>query len=773
MITIESAQLFALRVPQEMLGWFNSCFPGGSGGYQDVLDAMAADDRPDYAHLLLDSVGSDQDAVQEIDGSVQRKHVFAAGRLIVHGEIRIDGWMRAGLTILAENDVHAGLGIIAGWSAWVGGNIHSDGCIKASARIDAVGNIEAGQTIWSGCAIVAGGRIHSTMSVLVGKEDLPESPWSHRWNADLAKVFRDSRISITPRSESTGVHDNRCNSLLADCNTIGLRAAGDISAGDSISCATTIKASENISASRAILAGASIEAGDNIILGKRPFLEWQPSLGEGLESDSSINPASICGKLGVDNASEEHNMLSQDCKFRSVRGRPLIPGKGISVEGDIWCDGKILSNSINVRGSVFAARYVVAKSDVIVVGKELKACERIQGTSVLSGWGIESGTQIIADKKVQAGHAILAENIISYRRKAPDIYQFQSPVDTLVMNQETVCRPIQGVRLDLSDINQPQEPTQKQAKLNVFREENWRLPIIKVVGVGGAGCNALDYLASQNLEGIELIATNTDPQALARCSVSNKILLGNEGMAAGGHPDVGCRAACDSREQLTEALKSAHLVFIVAGLGGGTGTGAGPVIAKIANELGAFTIGLVTYPFQCEWGRSSNADAAIATWEKELSSLFVLSHDRLVEACDKDMSIDDAFKKINQLYLDAIRGVSEILGSPSLVNLNGRQVCSATAGMGTMYSGSACGADRARIATERAVSLQLSSGTRIADARSVLLVVTAARGMKQSEVSQVISAARMVVKPNVKLFLGTAYDDTLRENIRITAFAAQ
>ncbi len=770
MTIIERTQLSAWSVSAELLEWFDVRFPLGHGEYQDVLEAIAADDCPEFAHWLLDCAGGDQDGVLEIDGAVNRKHVFVAGRLIVHGALDIDGWMRAGLTIQADKDVRAGLGIFAGWSIGVGGNLHSDGRIKASTRIDAGGDIKAGQTIWSGCAVTAGGSIHSNASILVGKDDVSDSPWSYHWNADLGKVCRENRISIKDAAEPINNHDNRCNSLLADCTTIGLRATGDIVAAECISCATTIHATENITAGRAIVAGRSIVAGDNVIVGKRPLLEWQPGLAEELQSDFETDPTSVCGKSGVDDASKEDFVLPHDCNVRYVHELPRITSEGISAEGDIWCDGKIRGNTIRAGGSVFAARYVSARGDIIV-GKDLTACERIEGSSVSAGWGIESGAQLVVYKKVKAGHAITAESIISYKNKEPEICLPPLDVDGLNSDQEVVCLPMCGSRLALSDINQPQSPTQKQSELSIFKTKNLRPLTIKVVGVGGAGCNALDYLATQNLEGVELIATNTDPQALARCSVSKKRLLANDALAAGGNSEVGSRAASESGEQVAEALTGAHLVFIVAGLGGGTGTGAGPVIAKIANELGAFTIGLVTYPFQFESKRSCTADAGIASWNRELSSLLVLSNDRLVDACGVDMSMTDAFRAIDQLYGDAIKGVSEILGSPSLVNMSSWQVGAALVGQGTMYSGCACGADRAREATERALSLPLSTGVQIADARNVLLVVTAARGLKQREVNQVISAARFTVEPGTRLCLGTAYDDTLGDSIRVTVFA--
>ncbi len=772
MIIIDVARLSAWSVSAEMLDWFNGCFPDGSSAYQDVLDAMAADDCPDFAHRLLDLAGADKDGVLEIDGSAQRIHVFAAGRLLVHGAINIDGWMRAGLTIKADHDVRAGQGIRAGWSIWVGGEIFSNGPIRSSARIDAGVNIEAGKTIWSGCAVTAGGSIRSDESILVGKDDLSDSPWSYHWDADLGEGFRENLISLMPTTEQFGHHDNRCNSLLADCTTIGMKAAGDIAAADCISCATTIHAAENITAGRAILAGRSIVAGDNIIVGRRPFLEWQPCLEEELQADFAPGATSICGKSGIESVSKKHDMLNQDCKTRSAYEHPLIPSEGISVDGDIWCDGKVRGNAIRAGGSLFAARYVAARGDIIV-GKALRACERVQGASIFAGWGIESGAQIIVDKKIQFGYMITAESIVSYKDKDPEICRLQSDAEGHDPDHETVCRPLQTGRLDMSDINQPPSPTQKQTELRVFRMKDLTPPTIKVIGVGGAGCNALDYLASQHLEGVELIATNTDEKALARCVVNRKLLLGRDGLAAGGDADVGRRAACDSREEIIEALKGAHLAFIVAGLGGGTGSGAGPVIANIANKLGIYTIGLVTYPFRFEFGRSRNADAGMASLVKEVSSLFTLSHDRLGEVCDADMSMDDAFRVIDQLYGDAIKGVSEILCSPSLVNMSSRQVCTALAGEGSMYSGCACGADRARVATERALSLQLSTGIRVADARSVLLLVTAARGIKQKEVKHVISAARFAVAPGSKLFLGTTYDDTLGDSIRVTVFAVR
>ena len=197
------------------------------------------------------------------------------------------------------------------------------------------------------------------------------------------------------------------------------------------------------------------------------------------------------------------------------------------------------------------------------------------------------------------------------------------------------------------------------------------------------------------------------------------------------------------------------------------------MIARIANDLGIFTIGLVTYPFRFEMGRSGNADAGMASWEKELSSLLVLSNDRLGEVSDVDMSMADAFNLIDQLHSDAITGISEVLRSPSLVNMSSDMVCAAIAGAGTIYSACACGPERAREATNHAFALHLSNRTQIKDANSIFLIITAARGMKQKEVKKVISAARLAVEPSVRLFLGTASDDTLGDMIRVTVFAVR
>ncbi len=332
---------------------------------------------------------------------------------------------------------------------------------------------------------------------------------------------------------------------------------------------------------------------------------------------------------------------------------------------------------------------------------------------------------------------------------------------------------IESAQLDMSDFNQPQCPIQMPNELGIFGTTNLTHLTIKVIGVGNTGCNLLDNLATQHLEGVELIAANTDARALERCVVSKKLLLGSDGLSAGANVDVGRRAACDSREKIVEALKGAHLVFIVASLGAGTGTGAGPVIAKTANELGMFTIGLAIYPFRFEGRCCSNADAGIPVWEKELSSLIVLSNDQLAELCDEHMPMIDVFGVMNQLCCDAIRGAVEILCFPSLVNMSICQVGAAIAGEGTMSSGCACGPNRARIATERALSLQLSKGLLAADARSVLLIITAAHGLSPKEVNHVVSEARISVAPNSRSFTCTAYDDTLGDSIRVSVLAVR
>ncbi len=298
---------------------------------------------------------------------------------------------------------------------------------------------------------------------------------------------------------------------------------------------------------------------------------------------------------------------------------------------------------------------------------------------------------------------------------------------------------------------------------------------IKVIGVGGGGGNAVEHMISRAVQGVEFICANTDAQALSRSAAHKSIQLGGSGLGAGSKPEKGREAALAAEDSIREAIAGAHMLFITAGMGGGTGTGAAPVIARVAKEMGILTVGVVTKPFDWEGGRRmTNADQGLAELEANVDSLIVVLNEKLLDVLGDDITQDEAFAHANDVLKNAVGGIAEIINVPGHVNVDFEDVRTVMGEPGKAMMGTAvaCGPDRARIAAEQAVACPLLEGIDLSGAKGVLVLITAAKGsLKLSESKLAMNTIRAYASPDAHVIYGTAYDDSLGDEIRVTVVA--
>ncbi len=299
---------------------------------------------------------------------------------------------------------------------------------------------------------------------------------------------------------------------------------------------------------------------------------------------------------------------------------------------------------------------------------------------------------------------------------------------------------------------------------------------IKVIGVGGGGCNAVNRMIEEGIQGVEFIAINTDGQALLLSKAPMRVRLGEKltrGLGAGGDPEVGRKAAEESADDLYNVLKGADMVFVTAGLGGGTGTGAAPIVAQIARESGALTLGIVTRPFTFEGGkRMASAEAGMAKLKEHADTLIVIPNDRLLQIVDKRASLQDSFKLADDVLRQGIQGISELITVPGLINLDFADVRAimSEGGAALMAVGKASGEDRAKVAAEQAIFSKLLDIT-IDGARGVLFNVTGGATMTLFEVNQAAALIRETAHPDVNMIFGAVIDPNMTDEIRITVIA--
>ena len=303
------------------------------------------------------------------------------------------------------------------------------------------------------------------------------------------------------------------------------------------------------------------------------------------------------------------------------------------------------------------------------------------------------------------------------------------------------------------------------------------LAVIKVVGIGGGGVNAVNRMIEQGLKGVEFIAINTDAQALLMCDADVKLEVGREltrGLGAGADPEVGRKAAEDHEEEIEEVLKGADMVFVTAGEGGGTGTGGAPVVAKIAKNLGALTIGVVTRPFTFEGRRrAGQADLGINALRDEVDTLIVIPNDRLLSISDRNVSMLDAFRSADQVLLSGVQGITDLITTPGLINLDFADVKSVMQGAGSalMGIGSARGEDRAVQAAEFAISSPLLEAS-IDGAQGVLLSVQGGSDLGLFEINEAARLVQEAAHPEANIIFGAVIDDALGDEVRVTVIAA-
>jgi cell division protein FtsZ len=300
--------------------------------------------------------------------------------------------------------------------------------------------------------------------------------------------------------------------------------------------------------------------------------------------------------------------------------------------------------------------------------------------------------------------------------------------------------------------------------------------VIKVIGVGGCGGNAVDHMINSGLSGVEFIAINTDSQALKRNQAKVQLQLGNgvtKGLGAGANPDVGREAALEDRERIAEMIDGADMLFITAGMGGGTGTGAAPVVAEVAKELGILTVAVVTKPFIFEGKRVRAANAGIEALSKHVDSLIIIPNEKLMQVLGDDVSMLDAFKAANNVLHGAVGGIAEVINCPGLVNVDFADVRTVMSEMGMAMMGSAMasGENRARIAAEQAVASPLLEDVNLAGARGVLVNITASSSVKMREIHEVMNTIKGFTAEEATVIVGQVLDDNMEDGLRVTMVA--
>lgn len=301
--------------------------------------------------------------------------------------------------------------------------------------------------------------------------------------------------------------------------------------------------------------------------------------------------------------------------------------------------------------------------------------------------------------------------------------------------------------------------------------------VIKVIGVGGGGSNAVEHMLAANIDGVDFICANTDAQALKNSAARTVLQLGGsvtKGLGAGANPDVGRQAALEDRERIMELIRGTDMLFITAGMGGGTGTGAAPIVAQIAKEMGILTVAVVTKPFPFEGAKRMRvAQAGIKELTQYVDSLITIPNEKLLSVLGKGVSLLDAFRSANNVLLGAVQGIAELITRPGLINVDFADVRTVMSemGMGMMGSGSASGADRARRAAEAAVASPLLEDINLSGACGILVNVTAGLDMSIGEFEEVGNIIKEFASENATVVVGTVIDPDMQGELRVTVVA--
>jgi len=300
--------------------------------------------------------------------------------------------------------------------------------------------------------------------------------------------------------------------------------------------------------------------------------------------------------------------------------------------------------------------------------------------------------------------------------------------------------------------------------------------VIKVIGVGGCGGNAVEHMISRGLSGVDFVCANTDAQALKRSTARTQLQLGStltRGLGAGARPEIGRDAAMEDRDRIASMIDGADMLFITAGMGGGTGTGAAPVIADIAKSLGILTVAVVTRPFKFEGKRQRVASAGIEELTKKVDSLIVIPNDKLMDVLGEDVSVLDAYAAANDVLCGAVSGIAEVINNPGLVNVDFADVRTVMGEvcMAMMGSAMAAGSDRARIAAQQAVKSPLLEDVNLAGARGVLVNITASAGLKMKEYHEVMNTIKEFTAEDAMVIVGTVIEEAMEDRLRVTMIA--
>jgi len=301
--------------------------------------------------------------------------------------------------------------------------------------------------------------------------------------------------------------------------------------------------------------------------------------------------------------------------------------------------------------------------------------------------------------------------------------------------------------------------------------------IIKVVGVGGGGGNAVTHMVSSGIEGVDFVCINTDAQALKHARVKTSLQIGSnitKGLGAGADPEVGRQAAMEDRDRIIELIEGSDMIFITAGMGGGTGTGAAPIVAQVAKELGILTVAVVTKPFEMEGNkRTSLAEQGIAELHKYVDSLITIPNQKLLTVLGGDMTLLDAFKSANQVLQGAVQGIAELITRPGMINVDFADVRTVMAetGMAMMGSGNASGENRARAAAEAAISSPLLEDVNLSGAHGLLINVTAGMDLRTSEFHTVGETVKQYASDDATVVVGYVIDPEMTDQIRVTVVA--
>ncbi len=300
--------------------------------------------------------------------------------------------------------------------------------------------------------------------------------------------------------------------------------------------------------------------------------------------------------------------------------------------------------------------------------------------------------------------------------------------------------------------------------------------VIKVIGVGGCGGNAVEHMIDKNVGGVEFICANTDMQALKKSQAKTVLQIGTDitkGLGAGAKPEIGREAALEDRDRIAEIIDGADMLFITAGMGGGTGTGAAPIIAEVAKEMGILTVAVVTKPFAFEGKRTKVAQEGLEELSKHVDSLIIIPNEKLMQVLGEDVPFLEAFRAANDVLHNAVSGIAEIINCPGLVNVDFADVRTVMSEMGMAMMGSAMatGTDRARIAAEQAVASPLLEDVNLANARGVLVNITASTSFKMKEYYDVMNTIKAFTAEDATVIVGNVMDESIGDGLRVTMVA--